>query len=102
MVNITFVGEFKLNLNIIPMKHIYFFVLLSFFVHCGAKAQSSTKSEIKKTGKEIGHTGKKVGKEVGKTGKNIGHAFKKPAKQVGREAKSTGKQVGRETKKLVN
>ena len=84
------------------MKPIYFFIFLSFFIQCAAKAQSSTKSEIKKTGKEIGRTGKKVGKDVGHTGKEIGRAFKKPAKKVGREAKSTGKEVGRETKKLVN
>lgn len=84
------------------MKQFYLLMLFSFFLHGTVNAQSSTKSEIKKTGKEIGHTGKKVGKEVGKAGKNIGHAFKKPAKQVGREAKSTGKEVGRETKKLVN
>ena len=83
------------------MVRIIFILFMSAAIHLTAQAQSSTKSDFKRAGKEIGHSGKKVGKEVGKAGKEVGHAFKKPAKQVGRESKQAGKDIGHETKKLV-
>jgi hypothetical protein len=83
------------------MKQFYYILLMTVAFHFAVQAQSSTKSEIKKTGKEIGHTGKKFGKQVGKAGKEAGHSLKKPAKQVGRESKKAAKEVGQEAKKLV-